>query len=211
MSSLLVVYLKRNTDHLHNTASADLLKRVLMVLIAQGASEPQDDFTRIFATRVLDKAIPPEAALRFADMHGLRLLQGAAYYTILFSATNENGDRKFEPQKFEVGNADARLQQRLLHGYWSMMQYSQLLVDTPPLSVEKCQALKIGKWCRYYNSKYRPTLSHPLAMLEECKQGLVGAIEAYGPGVDRGLVVREIDYVIQQFRDRLMDHFDPSN
>jgi hypothetical protein len=104
----------------------------------------QDDFMRIFATRVLDKAIPPEAALEFADTHGLRLLQGAAYYTLLFSATNEKVDCKLEPQKFEVGNgyrADARLQQRLLHGYWSLMLYSQLLADTPRLSAETLKTI----------------------------------------------------------------------
>jgi hypothetical protein len=205
------MYLKKFTDHLYKTASTDLLDRVLVMLSSQQQLTLQEDFSRIIATRILDKTIPPKLALKIADRHGLRLLRGAAYYSILFFGTNKTVDGKLEPKRFEaVGSgygADAKLQRLLLHGYWSLAQYSQILVNTPPLTTERCKTLKITQWHRLYVPNYSPTVAHPLAMLEECKQGLVAYIDS-SCGVDRGLVVKEIELVIRQFRDRLMDHFD---
>jgi len=153
----------------------------------------------------------PQSRSQICDTHNWRLLQGAVYYALTFYAGPN--DRKLEPQKFEVGGTNTRVRQRLLHGFWSLTQYSHVLAITPPLSAEKCQTLKIGKWSRLYPTKYKPALSHPLAMLEECKRGLMAVVDApaSGPAPDRGLVAAEMDKFIQQFRDGLIEHYDPSN
>jgi hypothetical protein len=89
------------------------------------------------------------------------------------------------------------------------MQCSQHLVRAPPFGFDKCRALFISTWHSVYVARYRPTLSDPLAMLQQARTLLVEYFDDYDVEADRqALVLSELDGVIQHFRDSLMDHFD---
>jgi hypothetical protein len=89
------------------------------------------------------------------------------------------------------------------------MQCSHHLTRAPPFSFEKCKDINIPAWYSGYIARYRPTLSDPLAMLQQARSLQVEYFDDFDVEADRqALVLSEFDGVIQRFRDSLMDHFD---
>jgi hypothetical protein len=64
ISDLLHHHLIHVINHLHETASVDLLKRALGAVTVQQSLDLWDGFSRIFATKILNKTFLPEARPR---------------------------------------------------------------------------------------------------------------------------------------------------
>lgn len=104
-------------------------ERMLRVAIHANDTPLLDALVSVLTTSLQNGSLAPAEMITIADHHGIRPLQGAAYYAQLMLLQNDSSDTFRFPEGCTL-NRDQRV--RLLSGYWSLVRrWECLLRDSP--------------------------------------------------------------------------------
>jgi hypothetical protein len=154
--------------HLH-TMSADIYARVLEVAILCEHAQLRDVLIEDSISRILWYGLSPEPLLAVAERHGLRKLQGVAYYRQLTQLDRTAINTNSGTSRLQFGPAFSMEQRfRLLSGYQSLVRLWEFLRQSPPdfsspsppscQDHSKCISTWREKWIQV--GKAEETLSH---------------------------------------------------